>query len=391
MKFMKIDQAYLMSKTPLLVLFLFCFVCSCEKANKVTNPLDHVLSSENIKIKRVIDSLDQYEVQIKFTQINRDNDSIIFKDYHFQVDDNNYFYPASTVKFPIAVLAMQKLNQLDSLDKDTRFYIEGDTIETTFAADVKKIFAVSDNQANNRLLEFLGQDALNRNLKQKGISPVRISHRLSTDNADEITSKPLIIYLNDSTTVALEGSINTSPKALKINKIEKGIGYIMEDSLIHKPFNFALKNYYPINAQHAVLKRIVFPEAFSENERFKLSDEQRKFILEAMHTLPKEVGYDPIEYYDSYVKFFIFGDTKDAIPEHIKIYNKVGYAYGTITDCAYILDSKNKVEFILTATILVNKDGIFNDNIYEYDDIGIPFLAELGREIYKFERNRKKY
>lgn len=391
MKCMKIEQAQFMTKTQLLLLFLFCLVVSCEKENKATNPLDHALGSENIKIKRVIDSLDQYEVQIKFTQINRDNDSIIFKDYEFQVDDNNYFYPASTVKFPIAVLAMQKLNQLDSLNKDTRFYIEGDTVETTFATDVSKIFAVSDNQANNRLLEFLGQDAINRNLKQKGISPVRISHRLSTENADEITTKPLIIYLNDSTTAALEGSINTSPKPLKINKIEKGIGYITDDSLLNEPFSFALKNHYPINAQHAVLKRIIFPEAFSEKERFNLNDEQKKFILEAMHTLPKRVGYDPIEYYDSYVKFFMFGDTKDDMPEHIKIHNKVGYAYGTITDCAYIFDSKNKVEFMLTATILVNKDGIFNDNIYEYDDIGVPFLAELGREIYTFELNRKKY
>ncbi len=388
MKFMKIDQAYFMPKTLLLILFLFCFVVSCENTNKATNPLDHVLASENIKIKRVIDSLDQYEVQIKFTQINRNNDSIIFKDYDFQVDDNNYFYPASTVKFPIAVMAMEKLNHLDSLNKDTRFYIEGDTVETTFATDVSKIFAVSDNQANNRLLEFLGQDALNRNLEQKGIYPIRISHRLSVENADEITTKPLIIYLNDSTTAALEGSINTSPEPLKINKIEKGIGYIVDDSLMQEPFSFALKNYYPINAQHAVLKRIIFPEAFNENKRFKLTDEQRKFILEAMHTLPKKVGYDPIEYYDSYVKFFMFGDKKEDMPEYIKIYNKVGYAYGTLTDCAYILDTKNKVEFMLTATILVNKNGIFNDNIYEYDNIGIPFLAELGRQVYNYELNK---
>ncbi len=388
MKFMKIDQAYFMSKTLLLVLFLFCFVVSCKKTNEATNPLSHVLASENIKIKRVVDSLDQYEVQIKFTQINRVNDSLIFTDYDFQVEDSNYFYPASTVKFPIAVMAMEKLNQLDLINKDTHFYIEGDTVETTFATDVSKIFAVSDNQANNRLLEFLGQDAINRNLEQKDISPVRISHRLSVENADEITTKPLIIYLNDSTTAALEGSINTSPKPLKINKIEKGIGYITEDSLMHEPFSFALKNYYPINTQHGVLKRIIFPEAFSENERFKLNDEQRKFILEAMHTLPRKVGYDPIEYYDSYVKFFMFGDNKEDMPEYIKIYNKVGYAYGTLTDCAYILDSKNKVEFMLTATILVNKDGIFNDDIYEYDDIGIPFLAELGRQVYNYELNK---
>ncbi len=354
------------------------------------NPLEYVLTSENLKIKRVIDSLDQYEVQIKFTQINRVNDSIIFEEYDFQVNDFNYFYPASTVKFPIAVLAMEKLNQIDSINKDTRFYVEGDTVETTFANDVSKIFAISDNLANNRLVEFLGQDAINTKLRQKGIIPVRISHRLSADNADEITTKPLIIYLNDSTTTALEGTVNTSAKPLNINNIFKGKGYISEDSLMNEPFSFALKNYYPINAQHAVLKRIIFPEAFNENERFILNDEQRKFILEAMHSLPKNVGFDPIEYYDSYVKFFMFGDTKKDMPEYIKIYNKVGYAYGTLTDCAYIIDTENKVEFMLTASILVNKNAIFNDDAYEYDEVGIPFLAQLGREIYNYELNRKK-
>lgn len=379
-----------MSKKLLIILYLFCLVVSCTRKNKVVNPLEHVLTSENVKIKRVMDSLDKYEVQIKFTQINRLNDRTIFKDYDFQVNDNNYFYPASTVKFPIAVLAMEKLNQIDSLNKDTRFYVEGDTVETTFANDVSKIFAISDNLANNRLVEFLGQDWINAKLKQKRIFSVRISHRLSTENADEITTKPVIVYLNDSTTTAIESTINTSPKPLEINKIKKGIGYVSEDSLMNEPFSFALKNYYPINAQHEVLKRIIFPEDFDENERFNLDNEQRDIILKAMHTLPKEVGYDPIDYYDSYVKFFMFGDTKKDMPEHIKIYSKVGSAYGTLTDCAYILDTKNKVEFMLTATLLVNKNAIFNDDTYEYDEVGIPFLAQLGRDLYNYELNRKK-
>jgi hypothetical protein len=86
----------------------------------------------------------------------------------------------------------------------------------------------------------------------------------------------------------------------------------------------------------------------------------------------------------------MFGDNTDPMPDHIKIYNKVGYAYGTLTDCAYIKDAENDVDFILTATILVNSNGIFNDNTYEYDEIGIPFLAQLGREIYEIELERKK-
>lgn len=373
-----------------LLFILILFICSCEEQHEIKDPIRHALTSDNPKIKYVMDSLEQYEVQIKLSQIKRNKDSISFVDHEFQVDDNNYFYPASTVKFPIAILALEKLNNLDPINMHTRFYVEGDSIETTFAQDISKIFAISDNEANNRLFEFLGQDAINSTLIEKGITPVRISHRLSTDNAQEITTNPLVIYQNDSTTTTLNGTINTSAKPLELAKIEKGNGFYAEDSLYREALSFALKNHYPINSQHAILKRIIFPEKFNENEQFDISDSQREFVLKAMHTLPKELGFDPIEYYDSYVKFFIFGDIEEPMPDHIKIYNKVGYAYGTLTDCAYIFDSKNNIEFMLTATILVNKDGVFNDNVYEYDEIGIPFLAQLGREIYSQELKRSE-
>jgi hypothetical protein len=136
------------------------------------------------------------------------------------------------------------------------------------------------------------------------------------------------------------------------------------------------------------LKRIVFPEVFKKRERFNLTEKNREFILFSMQNLPKNAGYDPIKYYDGYCKFFMFGDTKESIPEHIKIYNKVGDAYGTLIDCAYIVDTKNQIEFMISATILVNKDQVFNDNIYEYDEVGLPFLAELGRQLY--DKNLKK-
>lgn len=375
------------------ILFYLLIMCgiitACSNAQVSESPLQKVLSSENPKIKRVMDSVDQYEVQIRYTQINRSKDSILFMDYDFQVDARNYFYPASTVKFPIAVLALEKLNEIDTLNRNTRFYVEGDSVETTFAHAISEIFAVSDNDANNRLVEFLGQDAINGRLQSKGIEPVRISHRLGY-HSDDVTTKPLVIYLNDSTTATLEGSVNTAPRPLQLNKIRKGTGFYEKDSLLDGPFDFSLKNYYPIDAQHGVLKRVIFPAKFTENEKFRLTESQREYLLSTMHTLPKAVGYDPEEYYDGYCKFFLYGDTMENIPDHIKIYNKVGFAYGTLTDCAYIVDTKNDVEFMLTGTILVNKDGIFNDNQYEYDEVGIPFLAELGRQLYDYELKRAK-
>ena len=362
---------------------------SCSDRLPRGNLLEQALASENPKIRRVMDNVARFEVQIRYTQLDRSNTGIFLTDYDFQVDANNYFYPASTVKFPAAVMALEKLNKNDTLNKDTRFYVEGDSVETTFAKAISEIFAVSDNLANNRLVEFLGQDAMNEGLKKRGVQPVRIAHRLGF-HSDEVATKPLIIYMNDSTTATLEGTINTSPKPLEINGIKKGKGFIDEDSLMREPFDFSLKNHYPIVAQHALLKRIIFPDLFSENERFDISNAQREFLLRAMHTLPKTLGYDPKEFFDGYGKFFIYGDTKEDIPENVKIYNKVGWAYGTLTDCAYIVDEKNKVEFMLTATILANQNGIFNDDTYEFEEVGIPFLAQLGREIHALELKRNK-
>ncbi|MGI9553256.1 MAG: serine hydrolase [Aurantibacter sp.] len=374
--------------TPLFLVVLSAII-SCGESAELGNPLENVLNSEHANIKRVMDSVDQYEVQIRYTQIDRRNDSIIFTDYDFQVDDKNYFYPASTVKFPVAVAALEKLSEIDTLNKDTRFYVEGDSVETTFAKTISEIFAVSDNDANNRLIEFVGQDAINYRMQRKGVVPLRIAHRLGT-HSDDTATRPLVVYLNDSTIANLAGTINTAPEPLPLNKIKKGSGSIEEDSLMLEPFDFSLKNHYPISSQHKLLKRIIFPEKFASEERFDLREEQRELLLTSMYTLPKSMGYDPVEYYDSYCKFFIYGDTKEAIPEHIKIYNKVGWAYGTLTDCAYIKDEKNNIDFMVTATLLANKNGIFNDDTYEFEEIGIPFLAELGRQLYNYELNRKK-
>ncbi|WP_394975799.1 serine hydrolase [uncultured Croceitalea sp.] len=382
----KVKHSYSYLLVSLIVTFLV-FSCSQET---LENPLEKALASDDIRITRVMDSITKHEVQITYTQIDRRNDSILFTGYTFQVEENNYFYPASTVKFPAAVAALEKLNELDSIHRKTKFYIEGDSIETTFATAIQEIFAVSDNSANNRLIEFLGFDDLNERIEKRNVKPIRISHRLSTNNADDVTTKPLVIYINDSTTGTSKPIINKIPEHLELNMIEKGVGFYADDSLYQEPFDFSLKNYFPIRSQQNLLKRIIFPANFSKEERYNLSNSQHKFLLDAMSTLPKEVGYDSNEYYDSYGKFFMYGDSKKPIPEYMKIYNKVGYAYGTLTDCAYIKDEKNNIDFMVTATILVNKDGVFNDDNYEYDEVGIPFLAQLGRELYAIELKRKK-
>lgn len=72
-----------------------------------------LLQSKAHQFQTVLDSTDQYEVQIIHTQINRDEqNNPSFKSFYFNCDSSRYFYPASTVKFPAVLAALEKLNQL---------------------------------------------------------------------------------------------------------------------------------------------------------------------------------------------------------------------------------------------------------------------------------------
>ena len=172
------------------VLFLLIILFVNCTNSKTKNPLETVLTSQLEKIQKVMDDLNKYEVQILYTEVTRNIDnSISFIDYSFQVNDSIYFYPASSVKFPIAILALEKMNEENTFNRNSKFYIEGDSIETTFAKEIEKIFAVSENEAFNRLFEYLGKDDINIRLKSKGLK-ARISHRLSTENSGELKQNP---------------------------------------------------------------------------------------------------------------------------------------------------------------------------------------------------------
>ncbi|URM35700.1 serine hydrolase [Flavobacterium anhuiense] len=360
---------------------VLCFFSGCKSVKN--DPIKKVLSSNNDAIKKVADQPEHFELQIIYTAVKRKNNGkVILTDYKYNVDASNYYYPASTVKLPIAVLALEKLNGMKNADVNTVFAVGDDETKFSFADDLRKIFAVSSNEASNDFYEFMGRDYINRKMKEKGLKQVRISHRLSAANSGASQTKKIAFY-NNGEEVLIPSFRDSAIVPLKLNKILKGKGYYENGKLINSPMDLSRNNYLSLETLHGTMKRVVFPDNFPRKKRFDLSAENRELLLYNMQNLPRNAGYDPKEYYDGYCKFFMFGDTKETIPDNIKIYNKVGDAYGTLIDCAYIVDEINRIEFIISATLLVNEDQIFNDDNYDYDEIGLPFLAELGRAFYR--------
>ena len=74
----------------------------------------------------------------------------------------------------------------------------------------------------------------------------------------------------------------------------------------------------------------------------------------------------------------------------IAVFNKEGDAYGFLTDINYFVDFDRRIEFMLSATIYCNQDEILNDDKYDYDSLGLPFMKQLGRVIYDYETKRKR-
>ena len=377
---------------------------SCTKENE----LENILNKNKSKLNPVLGNKDKYELQILYTQVDRkDNSKIRFKTFSYNEKHNEYFYPASTVKLPVAILALEKLNDLniDGVNKYTHLsidsvYEEHVSFDKEFKDEcgypnianyIKQIFIVSDNEAFNRLYDFLGQEEINMRLRKRGFNNTKIIHRLSVARTPKqnMETNPLKFY--DETGVVLyeqPARFDSTDVELNLQNTLKGVGYFNNDELVNEPKDFSLNNYFSLRDQHELLMRIFFPEQFNESQRINLTQDDYTFLRKYMSMLPKDNDcpkYPNEKYYDGYVKFLMFGDTKEPIPDHIKIYSKSGLAYGYLVDNAYIVDEKNNIEFFLSATIHVNENQIYNDDNYEYDEIGLPFLAKLGKIIYDYE------
>ena len=370
----------------------FCciFFLSCSSTN---NPIELIIKKREPQLKSVYKNKENHNLQILYTKIVRDSSGApTFIENDYQVDNNFYFYPASTMKLPIVALTLQKINELRntglniSVENKILLVNEEETInETTFKDLIAQVFLVSDNSASNILINFLGYNYFNQEMRGKGLNTIVLNHKFNPD--------PYV--KTDWTIYTLEGNLISKDEAQEViehnslDNLRQGKSQILNGEKVDSPFNFKTKNRASLRDLDGVMKRIIYPELFEEKDRINLTDQDYNFLRYWMSRFTfEDIGIEyqkDSKYFDSYNKFFIYGDSTNKIDRQIRVYNKVGVAYGALTDISYIRDYQKDIEFFLSATIYVNQNQIVNDNIYEYDDVGIPFLAELARQVYKLE------
>ncbi len=376
--------------------------------------LKKLMDSKPELFANILNHPNKNEVQLMYTQVNRDkNNKPSFKSFSYNLNPERYFYPASTVKLAGVIFALEKVNELksngmisdltmitdSSFNGQTKVFIDktAESGKPSITHYIKKVLLTSDNDAFNRLFEFIGRAEINAKLKKYGMKESRILNRLAIGDGGEESknTNPIRFYDGDKLIYTQKAQYDPKNYPLNLTNLIVGIGYMdSNEKLVNKPYSFENKNVFTISDQQSLMKRLIAPETYPAKKRFNLTAEDYKLIYTYMSKLPTESdypNYNAKEFWPTYAKMIYYGRDKNAIIDpNIRIFNKYGDSYGFIIDNSYFVDFKNNVEFFLTAVVQSNEDGIYNDGKYEYETVCYPFMKNIGQVIYNYELNRKK-
>lgn len=362
----------------------------------------------------ILQNPDQYRLQIIFTQVNRDaNNRPSLRHYTFQLDTNRYFYPASLIKLPAAIMALEKINDLNisQFSKFSKVIVgRGYGCQlpdygnpqypggySSLAQYIKTALVVSDNITFDHLYEFCGQQYLHEQLWDKGYRSVRVLHRLGsvcTPEENRITN-PMTFYEGDSIVYKQPQLSNPFVYKNVVNGLRVGKAQILPDgSFSPTPADFTFRNFISLKDAHEMLIAVMMPAAMPRAKRFKLKADDYKFLHKHLSMYPSEMrgpSYDPQENWDAKFKYLYYGmDPNAEINPNLRIFNKVGIAIGFVCDVAYFVDFETKTEFFLSTSMYVNKSDIAFGGVYEFESVALPFFKALGQTLFEFEKSRRK-
>jgi len=174
-----------------------------------------------------------------------------------------------------------------------------------------------------------------------------------------------------------------------------GKSYYSNGKLFPVPLNCSGKNRISLQDLHQQLISLVFPAKVTAAARFRISEEDRHFMLRCMSEWPGESDYPPYGddtavYFPARSKYLLMGGVPGAALPGIRIFNVTGKGYGQLTDAAYIVDFERKIEFFLSVMVDCTEEGILQQEKYTYQSRGLPLMQQLGRALYEYEVSRTR-
>lgn len=389
-----------------------------------TTLIPQLLDSHPQYFESIVKDAAELRVQILLGRITRDETGTPrLVRSGFRVDAE-YFYPASSIKLLAAVAALEHLNEQSRVHKnallgaDTPMTIaplfEGDVAQSkdasnldggniTAAHEIRKLFLVSDNPAFNRLMDVCGHEELNTRMHRAGLASTVINHRLSDSRAVPRQQDTASITYHTPIGDVIQGAQQSTLTLRNTSaRTQVGAGYLSKNERVDTPMEFAGRNGISLVDLQNALVMTVRPDIELGLPGFSLSETDRLRLVDAMGQWPRESAnpvYTGPEYDDHAYKLFLPG-LERALDDvgrvggegqrrvstqtrgDVRIYNKLGQAYGFTVENAYVVPRDSRLEaFFLTAVIYTNKDGILNDNVYEYAGVAEPFMEHLAEVV----------
>ncbi len=311
-------------------------------------------------------------------------------------DARQYFYPASTVKLGAAVAALLELQRLSreqgeaiTLDASWRAgpRFAGDPEDPPWirvADDLRAMLIVSDNPPYNRCFELLSQKGLNDTLWRAGLASARMWHRLSearTIEEHRVTRQFAIQHGDTSLSIAArEAGAKLDNEGF--DELLVGTSHLRGEQRIEQPMSFAEKNAIALEDLQDLLAMVVRPDIDLGKRGFpELSVTSRAFLIEQLGAYPRESPspkYDEKQHPDAQCKFLLPGLRRVVRADSLRVYAKIGQAYGFAIENSYVENIATGRGFFVAAVIYVNADGCVGDDRYDYESVADPFFAVLG-------------
>jgi hypothetical protein len=347
----------------------------------------------------------EYQIQLLWWPITRDRRGRPRVERHsYGLAPKRWFSPASVTKLPMALLMAERISAL-GLDADAQIRLNAapetgewpaeEPLTDRFRRGCNRTFTISENVPYNRWYEYMGADAINKRLAQLGYRDTRLIARLgSPDPEANRRSRGGAIIAADGRVVESTSAMTAAERRFPFGTAKAGRGWQNSDGTVTPgPRDFSHVNFMPLTDSLNMLQSFVLPETVSAKQRWRIAEPLRGQLLQALALRPRESEdprYPESEFYDGYARWFLVGDGKQRYPDNVRVLGKTGMAYGYLSEVAYIQDGVSGAECFLAASIHTNRDGIYNDDRYEYDTIGFPFLATFGRAMLDVERERAK-
>jgi beta-lactamase class A len=365
--------------------------------------LSDLLKGAGPTTRRVLADAESFEPQIIWTRLAPAVNGRwrVHAQHRFGVQPRRWFAAASFVKLPLAALVGEYLSESElseqlptlQLALDHRGACAPLPAEVSAAWPLLRLLramlVVSDNRAYNALYELIGSDALHQRLTALGYGDCRLGARLGCSGRSPGKLAARLLDANGRLLAATAAVAQEDPQRFPHGAALKGRAWMENGRKIAGAHDFSRSNFMPLSDVHRMTLELGSGAAVDDQPAFALDAAMRLQLASIMRMTPRacpDPQYPVTDFHDDHSKWLIPVDASGRLPESLAIASKNAESYGYIGDSAFVHDPARGIAFALSAVLFVDRDGVLNDGRYAYQEIGRPFLRELGSAVLAHER-----